>query len=213
MIKIPQKFITKGVEATEAAKKAVAKIENSVKQEVITPSKLVREPDSDLFEKASYMTKDEFWNDYSNSIMNEANRHRLGLPVSEEFAKDTLVFDEKTGRVKQHIYHSGNGITNFAEDGRTPISEIRTNSRSSIETVEDFKTGITKEYYNCGSGRKILEKTSESLPEGGVRYTTYANEKPSHISVTDASGKEIKRIDLDFSGGILHYISNGEKLI
>jgi hypothetical protein len=219
MFKIPQKFITKGVEATEVAKKAVAKIENAVKQEVITPNKLVREPDSDLFEKASYMTKDEFWNDYSNRLMDIANKRRLGEPYDDLIPRrvgprdsESLKFSRKTGRVSKHITNDLNKriVTKFAEDGRTPISEITTGIFD--ETVKNFKTGITKNY-SFENGRKILESTSEQLPNGGVRYTHYVNDRPYAVTVTDASGNDCKQIWINSDGTISRYIKNGEKLI
>ncbi len=55
--------IGKGVQATEAAKAAVAKIEKAVRREVITPDKLVRTPASDLYDKSCYMNTEKFWKD------------------------------------------------------------------------------------------------------------------------------------------------------
>lgn len=55
--------IGKGVQASEAAKTAVAKIEKMVKREVITPDKLVRTPSSDLYDKSCYMNTERFWKD------------------------------------------------------------------------------------------------------------------------------------------------------
>jgi hypothetical protein len=221
MIKIPQKFITKGVEATEAAKKAVAKIENSVKQEVITPSKLVREPDSDLFEKASYMTKDEFWNDYKNAIMNESNRHRLGLPVSERFADDALVFDEKTGRVKQRIinyekpFEKVTETHNFADDGRS-LESISTYHESTIgtgkkwERVSDPKDENVREYDILGD-QKILSYKRDVLPNGNVKSVKYENGKPVRVFNEGTGYNSFMALSSD--GTIEKYTKNGERLI
>ena len=63
MVRIPKQFQKAGVQATEAAKAAVARIENSVKCEVITPDKLVRIPSSDLYDKSAYMNTENFWVD------------------------------------------------------------------------------------------------------------------------------------------------------
>lgn len=60
--------IGKGVQATEAAKAAVAKIENAVRREVITPDKLVRTPASDLYDKSCYMSTERFWKDNAKAV-------------------------------------------------------------------------------------------------------------------------------------------------
>jgi hypothetical protein len=211
MVKIPQRFITKGVEATESAKKAVARIENSVKQEVITPSRLVREPDSDLFEKASYMTKDEFWNDYSNSIMNEANRHRLGLPVSERFANDTLIFDEKTGRVKQHISNSGKNINNFAEDGRTIESNSLLKGADGLDW--EIKTAFdangnrkTIKEYVLSDGKKKLDRRKDFLSDGTVRECKYGFDENLYRIRWDNNRNAV--VELNSDGKVIRYTKN-----
>ena len=55
--------LVKGLQSTDAAKAAVAKIENAVRCEVITPDKLVRTPSSDLYDKSCYMNTEKFWED------------------------------------------------------------------------------------------------------------------------------------------------------
>ena len=63
---IPKIFIKEGVQATQAAKEAVANLERTVKREVMNTDKLVRNPASDLFEKKAYMETEEFWHQPQN---------------------------------------------------------------------------------------------------------------------------------------------------
>lgn len=225
MVGIPKMFISKGLEATENAKAVVAKIEKAVKQEIITPNKLVREPDSDLFEKASYMTKEDFWNDYSNAMMNEANRHRLGLSVSEQYANDTFVFDAGTGRVKSHSYkdtsvpYEQKVIDNFAEDGRSVTS------RSKIYTYDDgVPCSENVEYYdhngnlemyetyNYRNGR-TLDERFKYLPDGYKRSVKYDNGKPFKITRFTPEGYADRNIDLSPNGTIEKYVKDYNRLI
>lgn len=73
--------IGKGVQATEAAKAAVAKIENAVRREVITPNKLVRTPSSDLYDKSCYMNTEKFWKD--NEVMAGVSERLNGMSDGE----------------------------------------------------------------------------------------------------------------------------------
>lgn len=66
MVGIPKQFQKAGLEATDAAKAAVRRINEAVRETVIPNSKLVREPSSDMFEKASYMTEESFWKEPQN---------------------------------------------------------------------------------------------------------------------------------------------------
>ena len=63
---IPKIFIKEGVQATQAAKEAVANVERTVRREVIGTDKLVRNPASDCFEKKAYMETEEFWHQPQN---------------------------------------------------------------------------------------------------------------------------------------------------
>lgn len=60
---IPKVFINEGIQATKAAKEAVARITNVTQKEVITTEKLLRNPASDLFEKKAYMETEAFWHE------------------------------------------------------------------------------------------------------------------------------------------------------
>lgn len=75
--------IGKGIQATEAAKAAVAKIENAVRREVVTFDKLVRTPASDLYDKSCYMNTEKFWQD-----------NKLASRFLEGYAEDYKRFNE-----------------------------------------------------------------------------------------------------------------------
>ncbi len=86
--------IGKGVQATEAAKAAVAKIEKAVRRDVITPDKLVRTPSSDLYNKSCYMNTEKFWTDNARA-KRFLNRYAKDYPTFNEYDKRYLD-DKKT---------------------------------------------------------------------------------------------------------------------
>lgn len=217
---IPQVLISKGLEATDAARTAVSKVEKLVKQEVITPNKLLREPESDLFEKASYMSDDVFWNDYSNAIMNKANCHKFGIETPPiKSAEESFKYDSKTGRVVEHRYPECEEIiTNrFYEDGRTV--KTKTSSYSTYTEFVDYydKSGrlIKKEYYSPqkDGSRRLLERF-ECLPNRRIIYDEKTG-KPIEISTYDAkkNGATDKYIELNPDGSIKRYLRKGESVI
>lgn len=72
-----QKVTHDGLKPTKEAAEAVAKVVKNIKQEVITPSKLVRQPSSDLFDKG-YMQTEAFWKDPHNAKVTELGNRHLG---------------------------------------------------------------------------------------------------------------------------------------
>lgn len=81
--------INKAIEATEAAKAAVDKIEKAVRREVITPDKLVRTPASDLYDKSFYMNTERFWKD-NDRAYKFLNRYVGDYRHSNEYGKAQL---------------------------------------------------------------------------------------------------------------------------
>lgn len=68
------------MEPTEAAQKAVKRIVDNIKQEVIKPVELIRVPKEDCFNKG-YMQTEAFWNDPHN---------KKALELGERAAEETL---------------------------------------------------------------------------------------------------------------------------
>lgn len=220
---IPQVLISKGLEATDAARTAVAKVEKLVKQEVITPNKLLREPESDLFEKASYMSDDAFWNDYSNAIMNKANCHKLGIETPPiKSAEESFKYDSQTGRVVEHKFAKDpiqKEIIQFYEDGRTVKTRTKT-AGTYFKWVDYYDKSGNKIKYECYSplqedgSRRLLERF-EYLPDyqRSIKFDEKTGKLLEITTFDKADGATDKYIELNSDGSIKRYLRKGKPVI
>ncbi|MBQ8458578.1 hypothetical protein IJ541_00585 [bacterium] len=111
MVGIPKQFLNAGLEATEHAKAAVRNIEKAVREVVIPEDKLVRQPASDLFEKASEMTSKGFWEDVENVGQYVRGQHLADVAEGKYVA----VAD---GKIGERIFYGSNVKASFNAEGK-----------------------------------------------------------------------------------------------
>ena len=180
---IQKVFIKDGVQATKAAKEAIAKISKAVKKEVITSEKLLRSPASDVFEKKGIMEAKAFWHDpqnfanyakgqylteggkdvqrlrLSNKVISRDGNLEKGFAVTTSLGKDEVIYYEKdllTGKIRNV----------FLRDGKPHMSCSNT---SWAELYHNPRTGapsLRRENLVNNEGRYLGEKITEFADDG-----------------------------------------------
>lgn len=176
MVGIPKQFQKAGLEATDAAKAAVRRINEAVRETVITDSKLVREPASDLFEKASYMTTDKFWSNPQN-IGNYFRGEYLAAggdyskmeKFIDEYGDEYARIDLPHGALL-HVTQGENGNVFIREPYMDRYATLDKNNR--LIYAEQGCGNCADTYRLAKSGRKMISKEWDGYP-----YETNVYEK------------------------------------
>ena len=151
--------MVKSVGMNEVARKAYENIQRAVKKEVITEEKLVGQPAKELFEKAKYMTIEEFWRDPHNAAQYAKGLYLASNPSSGKHGIETIYEKGKPVAVIDSWEilpgHKGfdvavtdklNNIRTFFGDTRMHVNPKFRREIKVDEYVMDMKTG---KHYKC----------------------------------------------------------------
>lgn len=180
---IPKVFIKEGVQATQAAKEAVAKISKATKKEVITTEKLLRSPASDVFEKKGVMEAEAFWHapqnfaNYArgqylteggkdvqrlrltNKVISKNGNLEKGFAVTTRLGKDEVIYYEKdllTGEIRNV----------FLRDGKPYMSCSNTSLAELYHNPSTGAPSLRRENLINNDGKFLGEKVTEFADDG-----------------------------------------------
>ena len=207
---IPKVFIKEGVQATQAAKEAVAKISKATKKEVITTEKLLRSPASDLFEKKGIMEAEAFWHEPQN-FANYARGQYLteggqALQLSHKIENKVI---SNSDNLERGLYHySGQPldcVTYYEKNLLTGKSrEIELYNGYPYRSVG--KKGCVEILYNMETGAPGLQREFLKDAKGkliGTEHTRFGKDGKTIIS------SETELYDSPFSRIVREYAPDG----